>query len=368
MFCLRLWGTFNMGYNPLDHTFCVVMAGGKGERFWPLSTDQAPKPFLKLMDEKTMIQLTVERAMRIVPRERLFVVLGQNHLDVAKEQLPDLAETNFIVEPEGKDTAPCIGLAALTLMGIDEKAIMITLPADHYVPDVDDFTATILDGVKCAATGDYLVTIGIKPIRPETGYGYINAFEEYNIPGVTCYKVNRIVEKPDMERARAYLEEGNYYWNGGIFIWQARVILKGIEQHMPELYRELTRIKALLAAGDSPAIGEVYRGIQRKSIDYGLMEKAANVLMVPSGFRWDDVGTWTSLLRVLKLDGEGNYRAGNALCVDTRDCVVYGDGIFVGTIGVSDLVIVASKHGVLVCHGDKAQEVREIVKRLDQEK
>jgi mannose-1-phosphate guanylyltransferase len=351
----------------MDHAFCVIMAGGKGERFWPLSTDRVPKPFIRLVGDKTMIQQTVERALRIVPEERIFIVLGRSHLDIAREQLPGLKDRNFIVEPEGKDTAPCIGLAALFLTKIDPEAIMITLPADHYVPDVDGFVDTILDGVRCADSGDYLVTIGIRPVRPETGYGYIKAHEVFGIPAVTCYRVSRIVEKPDAEKARAYLEEGTYYWNAGIFIWRAGVVLDGIERYMPGLYDGLMKIRALPADADGETAWAIYGSLPRKSIDYGLMEKAHNVLMVPAGFAWDDVGTWTSLMRVLDLDGEGNYRAGKTLSVDTHDCVILGDGITVGTLGVKDLVIVASRNGVLVCSLERSQEVREIVRGLQEE-
>ena len=354
-----------MGNYRNDHAFCVIMAGGKGERFWPLSTDLAPKPFLKLIGKKSMIQLTMERALKIVPEERVFVVLGESHLAIAKEQLPRLGDNNFIVEPAGRDTAPCVGFAALTLMMMDEKAVMITLPADHYVPDVEGFVSTIVSGLKCAETGNYLVTIGIKPTRPETGYGYINAYRPFEVPGVTCYSVDRIVEKPDGERALAYLDKGTYYWNAGIFIWRAAVVLSGLERHMPDLFAGLMEIRTVKAADPNGDILPIFRNLPKQSIDYGLMEKADNVLMVPSGFAWDDVGTWTSLMRVCDLDKDGNLRGGKTICVDTKDCVVYGDGITVGALGVSGLVIVASANGVLVCSTDKAQEVKKIVGQLE---
>ena len=354
-----------MADNLNEHAFCVIMAGGKGERFWPLSTDLAPKPFLKLVGEKSMIQLTVERALRIVPEERVFVILGEPHLAIAKEQLPRIKGTNFIVEPAGRDTAPCVGFAALTLMMMDEKAVMITLPADHYVPDVEGFVNTILTGLRCAASGSYLVTIGIKPTRPETGYGYINAHRPFGGPGADCYLVDKIVEKPDGERARAYLDEGTYYWNAGIFIWRADVVLDGLKRHMPDLFAGLMEIKAVKTGDPNGDILPVFSNLPKQSIDYGLMEKADNVLMVPSGFTWDDVGTWTSLMRVSGLDKDGNLRGGTTICVDTEDCVVYGDGITVGALGVKDLVIVASKKGVLVCSRDRAQEVKKIVSQLE---
>jgi mannose-1-phosphate guanylyltransferase len=353
-----------MSDNPIDHAYCVIMAGGKGERFWPLSTDIEPKPFLKLVGDKSMIQLTVERALRIVPEERIFIILGEPHLPIAREQLPRLADRNFIVEPAGRDTAPCVGFAALTLKMIDEKAVMITLPADHYVPDVEGFVDTVIWGLKCAGSGDYLVTIGIKPTRPETGYGYINAHERYEAPGVVCYRVDGIVEKPSEEKARTYLDKGTYYWNAGIFIWRAAVVLNGLKRHMPDLFAGLMEIRTIKERDPQGDILAVFRNLPKKSIDYGLMEKADNVLMVPSGFTWDDVGTWPSLMRVNDLDKDGNLRGGKTICVDTKGCVVYGDGITVGTLGVKDLVIVASENGVLVCCREKAQEVKKIVGQL----
>lgn len=353
-------------FDPLSHTYCVIMAGGKGERFWPLSADSMPKPFLKLIGDKTMIQLTVERLTGIVPRERIFVVLGEAHLAVARAQLPDLPAGNFIVEPEGRDTAPCIGYAAIWLLRNDPDAVMAVLPADHYIPDVDRFAKTVVRGVGIAASGNYLVTIGIKPVRPETGYGYIKAHEAFtSSKDGLCFKVEKFVEKPDLGRATAYLEEGNYYWNAGMFIWRVDTVLLGMERHMPELYVNLLKIGDALAASDKRHISEIYHGLTRKSIDYGLMERAENVLMILGEFRWDDVGTWSSLLRVTDPDENGNFVTGKAICLNTRDSVIYTDGALVAAVGVSDLVIVASKNGILVCDADHAQDVREVARLAD---
>jgi len=345
------------------------MAGGQGERFWPLSTQNAPKPFLKVLGDKTMIQLTVERVRRIIPPERIFVALGKNHTDIARRQLSEMGEQNLIVEPEGRDTAPCIGLAALTLLRLDSEAIMVVLPADHYVPDTDDFVRTVDKGVQCAQAGDYLVTIGIRPTRPETGYGYIHACERFAASEeVVCYKSDTFVEKPDLERAEKYIEDGNYYWNAGMFIWKALSLMRAIEEHMPELYKALLVMQDALAAGDRRKVEATYLGITRESIDYGLMEKARNVLMVPAQFQWDDIGTWSSLLRVLALDEGGNHLKGHSICIDTQNSIVFGDDVVIGTIGVSNLAIIASKQGVLVCDIHRAQEVREIVKKLGRDK
>ncbi len=355
--------------DPLSHTYCVIMAGGKGERFWPLSADSMPKPFLKLTGDKTMIQLTVERLLGIVPRERVFVVLGEAHVAVARAQLPDLPPGNFIVEPEGRDTAPCIGYAAIWLLRNDPEAVMVVLPADHYIPDVDRFSKTVVRGVGIAVSGHYLVTIGIKPVRPETGYGYIKAHEAFSASkDGLCFKVEKFVEKPDLERATSYLADGNYYWNAGMFIWRVDTVLLGMERHMPELYVNLLKIGDALAVSDKRNIAEIYHSLTRKSIDYGLMERAENVLMILGEFRWDDVGTWSSLLRVMEPDENGNYRTGNTLCLNARDSVIYSDGTLVAAIGVSDLVIVASKNGILVCDTEHAQEVREIARLVQPKK
>lgn len=351
---------------PLQHVYVVIMAGGKGERFWPLSTESVPKPFIKIMGDRTLIQLTAERAASITSPDRIFVVLGKNHLDVAKKQLEMLPDENFIVEPEGRDTAACIGYSALTLLKKDKDAIMVVLPADQYIPDIDNFVETIKAAAKCAATGDYLITIGITPTRPETGYGYINAYEIFkDIAGDICYRVNRYVEKPDVETAKTYIREGHYFWNSGIFIWHVRVLIDGIERFMPELYDGLMQLKDALSTNDSGKIESIYKGIQRRSIDYGLMEKADNVLMIPALFIWDDVGTWSSIPRVIKPDENGNCIRGDVITVDTKDCVIINDGFVTGTVGVSNLVIVVSKNGILVSSIERAQEAREIVRKLE---
>jgi mannose-1-phosphate guanylyltransferase len=350
----------------LKHAYCVIMAGGRGERFWPLSADNMPKPFLKILGEKTMIQLTVERVGRLLPVERIFIVIGKSHADIARGQLPDLPEANFLVEPVGRDTAPCIGFAAISLLGIDSQAVMIVLPADHYIPDSDHFIKTISYGADIASSGDYLVTIGIRPVRPETGYGYINACEQvFSSESGVCLKVERFIEKPDFHRARQYLDEGNYFWNAGMFIWKAKTVLAGIAQHMPELSKGLLKMKVALAAHDEGLFAGVFSSLVRQSIDFGLMEKADNVLMIPGEFTWDDVGTWSSLLRVKDLDENGNYCSGDIVCVGTKNSVICSEGPTVGAMGVSDVVIIVSGNGVLVCSADRAQEVREIARLVE---
>jgi mannose-1-phosphate guanylyltransferase len=353
-----------------EHIYCVIMAGGRGERFWPLSTDLAPKPFVRLIGDKTMIQMTAERLAGLVPAERIFVVLGKEHMAAARSQLPGLSEDQFIVEPEGRDTAPCIGFTAAILRRRDPEALMIVLPADQYIPDARAFTETASLAAACAREGDYLVTIGIKPTRPEVGYGYIHApadkTDKHIPPG--ALRVGRFVEKPDEAKAAEYLADGSFYWNSGIFIWRARVVLEGIRKHMPQLFEGLRAVGRALDAGNAGEVEELFGGFQKISIDYGLMEKADNVLMVRADFAWDDVGTWGALRRVMKLDEKGNYISGAAVCVDAKDCVVYGHGVPIGAVGVANLIIVATPDGVLVCDMERDQETRQIARMIEQQK
>ncbi len=351
----------------MEHLYCVIMAGGRGERFWPLSTKDIPKPFVRLFGDKTMIQMTIDRVLELVPKERVFVVLGGEHEQVARRQLPDLGEDQFIVEPTGRDTAPCIGLAATLLYRRDPEGVMIALPADHYIPDTGAFVRTVSRAVEWARRGDYLVTVGISPTRPDVGYGYIRAGEKMIDIDGSCCKVDRFVEKPDLERALQYLSEGIYYWNAGMFIWRTRTVLDALKKHMGDLYRGLKEIDRATSAGDLRAVAEIFTGFDRVSIDYGLMEKADNVLMVKADFAWDDVGTWGSLRRVMELDGNGNYRSGRTICVDTKDCVVCAQDVPIGVVGVTNLIIVASGGGVLVCDGRRDQETRQIARMFDEE-
>ena len=348
-----------------DDTYFVIMAGGKGERFWPLSTELVPKPFVSITGKKTLIELTVERALRIAPLERIFVVLGREHLPAARRCLPRLPHSNFIIEPVGRDTAPCVGLAAMRLHGRDPDAVMVVLPSDHYVPDPAAFSRCIRETVKAARRGDHLVTIGIPPSRPETGYGYIKTGRKVSTPrDADCFEVARYVEKPNLSKARRYLREGGYFWNAGIFVWRAEVLLEGLRTHMPDLHAGLTDFCRVLAAGGHDSADAIFARLPRVSIDYGLMEKATNVLMMPAPFTWDDVGTWTSLLRVLPGNDDGNVLRGKALALDTDNCVVIADTTPVATLGVSDLVIIASKNGILICDASRAQDVRQIAKAL----
>jgi mannose-1-phosphate guanylyltransferase len=346
------------------NTYFVIMAGGKGERFWPLSTPASPKPFLQLLGQKTLLQATVDRVRVLVGDEQILIVLGEAHLGIAREQLPNLTADSFLVEPHGRDTAPCIGYAATVLNERDPEAVMVILPADHYIPDEERFRDTLREAVHAARQGDFLVTVGIRPDRPETGYGYMESGEPFEgMPEGRCFHVRRFVEKPNEERARHYVESGTYLWNAGIFVWRTETVLKAFERYMPQLSQGLRTLKKALSDHDGQEVARLFHRFAAQSIDYGLMEKAENVLVIPGAFQWDDVGTWSSLYRHKPADEAGNVSVGRTIVQDAQNCLVFADGVKVGVIGVSNLVIVATGQGVLVCDAGRAQEVRELARR-----
>lgn len=353
---------------PVD-TYFVIMAGGRGERFWPLSTERVPKPFVSLIAKKTLIELTVERAQRIVPIENVLIVLGREHLPVARACLPYLPHRNFIVEPVGRDTAPCIALAASIVRSRNPDAVMVVLPSDHFVPDEKNFTVLIKKAIRTARDRDDLITIGITPDRPETGYGYIKRGEPVTLPhGLNCFAVDRYVEKPGITKARRYIREGGYYWNAGIFVWRAAVFLDALKAHMPEMHEGITQFRKAVGSRQSKKADALFAALERISIDYGLMEKARNVLVIPATFSWDDIGTWTALHRVLPRDKDGNVVMGDAVVLDTSTSVVISGSKPVAVLGVSDIVIIASDNGILVCDASRVQDVRRVTQILSEKK
>jgi mannose-1-phosphate guanylyltransferase len=346
-----------------ERSYAVVMAGGRGERFWPLSTGETPKPFLPILGEKSMIQLTIERIKPLIPFTRILVVVGRDHLKVAQEQLPELPSENFLVEPVGKDTAPCIGFASLHLERRDPDAVMVVMPSDHHIPDQERFLRSLSAAIQFLGTRDYLITLGIKPTRPETGYGYIEAKGEVDTVNNTPFlSVKRFVEKPGFDLAKKYVERKNYYWNSGIFIWRNKTIQGLLEKNLPEIWGSLTKMRESL--NDDQVVSEEFKLFPRISIDYGVLEKADNLLVIPAEFRWDDVGTWTALERVSPLDEKGNTVIGKHRGIDTRNCVIHSQDHLITTIGLSDLIIVQANGKLLICSRERSQDVKELLKLI----
>jgi mannose-1-phosphate guanylyltransferase len=351
--------------------YAIIMAGGRGERFWPLSSELVPKPFVSLLGDKTMIRDTVERVAAFIPPENVLVVLSQHHLPVALEQLPDIPRPNFIVEPEGRDTAACIGLASLHVETRDADASVVIIPADQRIPEKEVFAGVIAGARDFLSRGDaVIITIGIKPTRPETGYGYIETGEKLGcVNDLVLYKVSRFAEKPDLATAQIYYTSDKHYWNSGIIISKNETIQQNLSSFMPELWAGMKRIRTALGTDEEHEVAKrEFSGFKKVSMDYGVLEKSGQVTMIPAHFAWDDLGTWNALARVCIPDADGNVSSGRHLGHDTRGCIIYNsqDQLLV-TMGVRDLVIVQARGKVLVCHKDKAPFLKEIMPMLGEE-
>lgn len=345
--------------------YAVIMAGGRGERFWPLSTGSLTKPFIPLLGSSSLIQDTVARIEPLVPLERVLISIGPAHLEVARQQLPGIPAENFIVEPVGRDTSASIGYCALHIERRDPEGRMLALPADHYVSDPAGFRKTLELGCE-NLEGCSGIVFGIRPDRPETGYGYVLA--EKPAVAAAAWPVVRFVEKPDAARAARFVASGDYFWNSGMFLWDNRILLGLFEKHMPDVYRILRRLSPLLGAADSGAeVNRLFAALPRVSIDFGIMEKTVGLRLIPAQFAWDDIGNWASLERALPADSMGNIVHGSHAVLDSRDCVVYARTGKVAVFGVSDLIVVEAYGKVLVCSKDKAAELKRLVTALGPE-
>lgn len=348
----------------MGELYAVVLAGGSGERFWPLSTPSHPKQFPPLLEGRSFFQHTVERAARLVGEANVLVATRRDLLPIVQEQLPGFPEENCVLEPAGRDTAACIGLAALSIERRQPGARMLVTPSDHYIRPFHAFEETIRHGLALLERSDSLVTLGIPPTRPETGYGYILAGEaapEY----AAARRCLRFTEKPDRTTAERFLADGRYYWNSGIFLWGVGAILKAMAEHLPGHWACLEEIRRALGTADEvEAIERIFPRMARVSVDVGVLERAANVHMVPATFSWDDVGAWSALHRILPLDECGNAVVGRHVGRDSHGCVVYGTSRTIGTIGLTDLIVVETPEGVLICPRDRAQEVKELLRMM----
>ncbi len=342
----------------------LIMAGGRGERFWPKSRKNLPKQFLALTDDgKTMIQLTVDRILPLVELEDIYIATNKNYKELVKEQLPGIPEENILCEPVGRNTAPCIGLGAVHIAHKYDDAIMLVLPSDHLIKFNNMFLNAIRSACQVAEDDDNLVTLGITPNYPETGYGYIK-FDPHSMEG-NAYTVERFVEKPTLEVAKEYLATEEYLWNSGMFIWKVSSILKNIEKHIPQVYAGLQRIQAAIATEQQEQIlEEEFVQMPSISIDYGVMEKAEHIFTIPGTFGWDDVGSWLAVERIKKSNESGNVVTGNVITVDTNNCIIQGESKLIAAVGLEDLVIVDTADAVLICEKDKVSEIRKVIENL----
>lgn len=346
--------------------FAVIMAGGRGERFWPRSRMAKPKQFLNLIGEKTMLQLTVERIEGLVGISDTYIVTGSEFKDTILEQVPKLPEENIIIEPFGRDTAAAIGLAALVLGQKNPREVMIVLPADHYIGNVSHFHEVLRSAVATASRGDKIVTLGITPHSPETGYGYIHCGKLADtFAGIPLYWAIRFLEKPDRTRALEFLSSGDYLWNSGMFVWRIDMIRGMIEKHLPSLAEGLKEIGDSLGTDQhSETVKKVYSELPKVSIDYGIMERAGNVFVIPCDFGWDDIGSWTALERYVEKDEHGNVLHGEGVLLNTANTYVTSKDKTVALLGVKDLIVVNDNDSLLICHKSRAQEIKKVVQAL----
>ena len=328
----------------------LIMAGGKGTRFWPLSTEEKPKQFLNLIGEETMIQMTVNRIKPIIPIERVFVCTGEMYVDLVKEQLPDLPEQNIIVEPEGRNTAPCIALSAFVIKKYYKDTNMIVLPSDHLISNEDEFRNVIKNADEFVKENkEAIITLGMEPTRAETGYGYIRYGKgESQINNHKVIKVDAFVEKPNKEKAEAYIKEGNYLWNGGMFLWSADNILNQIEKYSKGTYEALKDIETVDNEEIQELINDNYHKTEAISIDYAVMEKSDSIYVVPSRFGWDDVGSWEALDRYREKDDKGNVLVGNAKVVDSHGNLVISSSHDIVVEGLKDIYVIENDGKILV--------------------
>jgi mannose-1-phosphate guanylyltransferase len=356
-----------MPTNDAQHHYAVIMAGGGGTRLWPASRRRRAKQFLALgtAGGRTLIGATVDRMRALCGPDRTVVVAGLTQADDVRAALPDLPAANLLAEPVGRNTAPCIGFAAEVLYARDPDAVMAVLPADHHIANEAAFTDVVAEALRLAGSEDRIVTVGIRPTRPETGYGYIRMSAQPSRG--RGHEVEAFVEKPDGVTARGYLESGRYVWNSGMFFFRAARIRAELRRHLPEMTPAFEAIGAAARGGDlAAAVAKVYPGMRAISIDYGVMEKAAGILVVPADFGWNDVGSWTALSDISAHDADGNVAVGETLLRRARGNVVVGDsGQLVAVVGADNLVVVATKDAILVCPKDHAQEVRDIVSELE---
>lgn len=351
--------------NPNSHAWAVIMAGGSGTRFWPLSRRARPKQLLSIgPTSDSLLRATARRIGGIVPPERIVIVTSSALADATAAEIPEIPRENVLAEPKGRNTAPCVGWAAAFVARRDPDAVMMVLPADHHIGDEKAYVEVLERALDAASEGD-LVTVGLRPTRAETGYGYVELGEEL---AAGVHRARRFVEKPNQKRAEQFLAAGNFLWNSGMFFFRARSIREAIRVHLPGLGTQLDAYDAAAARGEEREIVEkTYADLPSVSIDHGVMEKAERVSVVPGSFGWSDLGSWTTAWELAPKDDADNAVTGDTIAVDARGCYVRGPrGKKIAIVGVTDLVVVDTEDALLVVPRDRAQDVRRVVQALEE--
>ena len=355
--------------------FVIIMAGGRGERFWPVSRQKTPKQLITLLGKRSFLQQAVDRVLPVVPLKNIIIITNGAQAAEVRRQLPKLPKQNVVAEPCGRDTCAAVTLGAALVGARSTTAVMAVLPADHVIPDEKKFQQILSDSFDLASRGQVIVTIGIKPTEPNTGYGYIHVGEQLPPPaGVKKYKTSfsraeRFVEKPNLEKAVEYLNSGDYCWNAGMFIWSFVTVTNGLEVHQPEMAAACLRwFKAAWTPKLPKLLAKEYPEVKKISIDFALMEKAQNVVVAAGDFDWDDLGSWTALSRHIKPDAEGNCAVGDFIHVDAARNVIYDartkNRTPIAIVGLRDSIIVMADDATMVAHKSQSQKVKELVTKL----
>jgi mannose-1-phosphate guanylyltransferase len=328
-----------------------------------------PKQLLNIIGEKTMLEQTVARISPLIPAERTLVVAGDAYRELIRDRLPQLPQENFLFEPVGRNTAACVAWAALWVRRRAPEAVMVVLPADHLIRDEAEFLRVLSAAAVTARPLNRLVTIGIRPTHPETGYGYIRATEDrLQVDGREVFRVAQFVEKPSRQKAEQFLAGGTYLWNSGMFIWRADSIWQEVCRHLPELAQDLEPVAEAILAGTAPGVlSDVYPRLPSVSIDVGVMERAQDVWVVPADMGWSDVGSWRALGEFLAADAHGNVVIGEQRGIDTSGCLIYSPGKLVATIGLTNVVVIETEDVLLICPKERDQDVRRLVELLERE-
>ena len=353
--------------------YAVIMAGGGGTRFWPWSREERPKQVLPILSSRSMIRQTVERIRPLVPREKILIVTSRSQALKLHQEVPQIPRCNLLLEPEGKNTAPCLVLAAVHIQNSNPEGVMIALPADHHIGKRKEFLGTLRRAAEFASREDYLLTLGITPTGPETGYGYIQKGEILGrVKGTPIFRAKAFREKPTLRKARGYLRRGGYLWNSGMFIWRAETFLRAVEEFLPQVHLPMLDLKDCLGRrGGGKVLERVYSRCPSISVDYGIMEKARNVALIESRFGWSDVGSWSVLGELWPKDPKGNVhlrgdksRSNKIVSIDSSGCVIRGEKNLIAVLGLKDIVVAEAGQAILVCPRHRAQDVRQVLEEL----
>jgi len=344
--------------------FSLILAGGGGIRFWPLSRKDLPKQYLNLSGNDALINETILRQKGLIPYEHTFIITGKNQSNTLEEVLlKEIPKENIFYESVGRNTAPCILLSAMKIHKKYGDGVMCVFPSDHYISNATAFKNVLCDAVKIAETTDNLITIGIKPTFPSTGYGYIK-YNSVNKIG-NAYEVTDFIEKPVYEKACQFLSEGSYLWNSGTFIWRISIILDNFKRFLPRMYKQMEKIMPYLwKENEGEMLDEIYSELQSISVDYGILERSGDVYVLLGDYGWSDIGSWDSLGSIFPSDKFGNIVKADHLNIDSRECIIFGSKKIIATIGLEDMIVVSVDDATLVCPKSRAQDVKEIVELL----